>query len=1343
MIIRGWAVGSTGQSAEVELFGDSMPLDARLHRVLRGDVSASFSLSNSIPYGFELELSPSVWAMVSPDAPLKLEVRVDGRPLPPIDLDTNHLRRWMEQWETLQPSNRERELAKLVRHSAAAGGPAILQQLATSGLAAELTRRGIDPNGPMSLESVSMAVPLTDVRGHLEAFKNMAFSGWAVDLEHGAEHFAIRCNGQVIDCDAMRFDRADVNRAVAVAHRHLGFEVPLPASIWGYRDGDGICAVELLVNQTPLDVEPIHLDLTALDAAVLQLKSDEEQAGPGEDDQARVQRNYRKQVLAEHLVEAGGLETLSLASAIYMGQVELGLGLPEGQALRRLIWQMQRQFNRLVQADGSNALDALHQTLQVSGLHDCDRTEFLLTLLPFFCACDRFAEIEPWLPVQHVQPLLAAGDNWRSSLLVPLLIHAGDVEGACEALHKLALDVSNGWIETGCLLDGTRQLVANAQSCSIDSARAGTYVTHFLGLLDAYGGDYWSRLHDRFLIRSLVQLLSHAWLFSDDVQQSLVAAALRHYGLTRPFWDEYAASSRLGSWLEPKYDLERAFDVFRSLDRRFETPTISADDWQGVLEDLSRLRAAGNWDVDQWLRELLLKAVDSSAGGQVPQAAWELLSATERLRAPGVAMSPEQLLRHAAAEGSIQLSPYRSLKQRCVDLTLQVSRAVHEGSITTALRGFDELVLMAGPLLTPTSGCVGIEFVVSAWLTLRAQGGAETCEAPPSLAKAIDKSAHMDVLPAGMVHAYLMLKRSAQDAPAGSVDTLTAAFEAQQGALAKLGNSLMPQLPLTLPCSSVTHTLVAILVDGDAVSRIAGIREGWAADLIAQGQNYVFVLRSEHEQAQLSGDVLTIPSTVLDVGPEAELPLALVRWMLHHTDYSYLYVVDDQCELNVALWCRDQPHLGHHYSGPGKRACFAVSRCAMGLLASVTLHDASPAYPWPSQQTVQEHLALAGVTLSTSDHVAHMSPRVDQPGGGGFFPFRLGPASPTLVERGYAGSALAGPDAFSPGAGRASLQPRHVWPSCCRVSLASSGAHNRLTLMSPRRDAGKAQTADPVVVAVARNERVLAPHFLAHYRSLGVQHFVIVDNMSTDGTLEYLQAQEDVVLYSTDTEYRLSHYGVAWQQAAMAAHCAGKWTLLADFDEFLVYPDCETVSLHQRLRALAQSGSDAAIVRMVDMYPQGPLAQADFSVASPFVQAPCFDENPLVHWKLGSGHYAGQSTWLSAARHRLIADSAPNLYTSQKVALLRYHPSVRLAEGLHYASGLKVDEQPNLWFAHFKYHAGFHAKVVNEVERAQHYNAAEEYKKYLELWRVSGGSMFDSAVSKPYTGGQSFNHRNY
>jgi len=290
-----------------------------------------------------------------------------------------------------------------------------------------------------------------------------------------------------------------------------------------------------------------------------------------------------------------------------------------------------------------------------------------------------------------------------------------------------------------------------------------------------------------------------------------------------------------------------------------------------------------------------------------------------------------------------------------------------------------------------------------------------------------------------------------------------------------------------------------------------------------------------------------------------------------------------------------------------------------------------------------------------------------------------------------------------------------IWPTCQSIMPGPNG--NRLDLQTPAGQAEALLQQSLPIICVVRNEMLMLPHFLEHYRSLGIDCFLMVDNCSTDGTADYLLQQPDVVLYRAETEYRRACYGVAWQQALLGNHCLGKWVVIADADELLVYPEWRTRLLADYLNDVEATGADALLTLMIDMYPRGSLVDADFSKSPPFKVAPWHDGVPMIEWRLGSGQYSNAASYLSHLRHRLSSDSPPNAFTSQKVAVVRYQPWLRFSAGIHYAANTRIAEKP-VKFAHFKYHAGFREKVTEEIGRGQHYNNAEEYRRYLDLLSV-------------------------
>jgi len=260
------------------------------------------------------------------------------------------------------------------------------------------------------------------------------------------------------------------------------------------------------------------------------------------------------------------------------------------------------------------------------------------------------------------------------------------------------------------------------------------------------------------------------------------------------------------------------------------------------------------------------------------------------------------------------------------------------------------------------------------------------------------------------------------------------------------------------------------------------------------------------------------------------------------------------------------------------------------------------------------------------------------------------------------------------------------------------------------------------VVLAARNEMTMLPHFLAHYRALGVRSFFCVDNGSDDGSREWLLAQPDVVVYSATTEYRTSHYGVTWQHTVLGQHFLGRWALVADADELLVYPGWRRKPLAALVAAMEEEGADAVPLPMVDMYPFGSLDEADFGAQDPFAAAPFHDREAVLPYRLTSCYYSNRIQQVSALRHRLLPDSEPHGFVAEKVALFRYQPWLRVSEGLHSATNLRLSAQPAA-FAHFKYHKGFRAKIIEEIARGQHFDGAAEYRRYAAMVAESFGAF--------------------
>lgn len=318
--------------------------------------------------------------------------------------------------------------------------------------------------------------------------------------------------------------------------------------------------------------------------------------------------------------------------------------------------------------------------------------------------------------------------------------------------------------------------------------------------------------------------------------------------------------------------------------------------------------------------------------------------------------------------------------------------------------------------------------------------------------------------------------------------------------------------------------------------------------------------------------------------------------------------------------------------------------------------------------------------------------------------------------------------------------PARIWPS--NLSAKDDLAAHPLTLIAGEDQLNLAQTAPIAVICVLRNERPILPAFLEHYRRLGVEVFLVADNGSEDGSAEWLAQQPDVVLFSVQGGFTETQQGTEWKQALMAQLRPNRWSLVADADEFLVAPNLRgpghpqgwggETDLPMLVQEAENQGWDALRILMLDLYPRGPLSQAQVSAQNPFATIGFADQVAFKQQHLDRGPFGDRTALRSGLRHRLLPDSAPNLFVSEKVALLRYRPWMRLSVSLHYAAGIQLAPEP-LIFGHFKYTAQFHDKVARAIEEGQFFNNSAEYHRYAQLLTETGGQFFDPDFSVPWT----------
>ncbi len=274
-------------------------------------------------------------------------------------------------------------------------------------------------------------------------------------------------------------------------------------------------------------------------------------------------------------------------------------------------------------------------------------------------------------------------------------------------------------------------------------------------------------------------------------------------------------------------------------------------------------------------------------------------------------------------------------------------------------------------------------------------------------------------------------------------------------------------------------------------------------------------------------------------------------------------------------------------------------------------------------------------------------------------------------------------------------------------------------LTSVQDNTSRIKPQDILLVCTLRNEQIRLPYFLDYYRNLGVGHFLIVDNGSTDGCQAYLQGMQDVSVWHTDASYKRAAFGVDWMNHLKRKYAHGHWVLVVDPDELFVYPYCDTRPLQALTDWLDASEIRSFSAMLLDLYPKGKIGETPYASG----------QNPLdiAHW-FDSGNYTISrnvtygNLWIQGGvRMRAFFANRP-----QKAPALNKTPLVKwdrryayvssthtlLPRGLNHVFDADGGEKASGMLLHTKFLDTFSAKAAEEAQREQHYAGSAEYKAY-------------------------------
>lgn len=262
---------------------------------------------------------------------------------------------------------------------------------------------------------------------------------------------------------------------------------------------------------------------------------------------------------------------------------------------------------------------------------------------------------------------------------------------------------------------------------------------------------------------------------------------------------------------------------------------------------------------------------------------------------------------------------------------------------------------------------------------------------------------------------------------------------------------------------------------------------------------------------------------------------------------------------------------------------------------------------------------------------------------------------------------------------------------------------------------------DVIAFSTVRNEAARLPYFLEHHRKLGVSHFVVVDNASTDLSRNILLDSDDVSVWATSRSYKASRFGMDWLTALQFRFGHGHWCLTVDADELFVYPHWQSRDISALVGHLQDTDVSALGALMIELFPKGRLSTQSYMPGSnPIDCLQWFDAGPYRTAR----QKPMQNLWVQGGpRDRVFFGKTPQKApTLNKLPLVKWDRRYVYANSTHSLLPPKLNMQ---WdgpedlrlsgaLLHTKFLDVVLEKSAEEKVRRQHFGDPESFAGYYD-----------------------------
>jgi len=259
---------------------------------------------------------------------------------------------------------------------------------------------------------------------------------------------------------------------------------------------------------------------------------------------------------------------------------------------------------------------------------------------------------------------------------------------------------------------------------------------------------------------------------------------------------------------------------------------------------------------------------------------------------------------------------------------------------------------------------------------------------------------------------------------------------------------------------------------------------------------------------------------------------------------------------------------------------------------------------------------------------------------------------------------------------------------------------------------------EPILVCAVKNDLNRIKMQIEHHRKLGIIHFIYIDNVSTDGTFEWLNEQNDVTLYRVKAPYDSATRN-GWWHRAVENEGYGKWYLFLDSDELFVYPGMENANIQKYIGFLEMKKINITTTPLIDMYSPNKIFE---SVSYENVKdVYCFFDIKYLQERQ-------YTNWVTFGGPRLRIFS----YTPQltKHSLLKMEKNYVVDSHKVYPFHKNTETGVTAFLLHYKFLFEDIEKTLEAIKKENYYHGSKSYKTYMKFYKQNSNISFYNSDSQ-------------